>query len=171
MAAVAVALAIAVVLVDDDLLAIGQIRGGSAHRIDQDLFTSAIVDQHRHGIAALGGRILGVGMIDVVAGAVGEHGVYEVGFDLWSKPEVAAAAAGVTIGRFVLEVPGHTGSIAFAVDAEVCVDEHRGRRNGVRVFDTLEDDAVLGLDAERLCDSHLQVLPGSHALDFTPAGT
>ena len=46
-----------------------------------------------------------MGVVDVVAGAVGEDGVDEVRLDLGRHRALAGKAAGVTAGRLVLEVP------------------------------------------------------------------
>ena len=82
MAAVGVALAVRVVLVDDDLLAVGQQAVRRLHRPDQDLLGGAVPHHDRPGVGALGRRQLRVRVVDVVAGAVGEDRVDEVGLDL-----------------------------------------------------------------------------------------
>ena len=56
-------------------------------------------------VGALGRGDLGVGVVDVVAGAVGEHRVHEVRLDLGGEDVVEAEAAGVVAGLLVLEVP------------------------------------------------------------------
>ena len=66
-------------------------------------------------------------VVDVVAGAVGEHGVDEVGLDLGRLRALAGEAAGVAPGRLVLEVP------ADLVVLDVAVDEHRRREHRVGV--------------------------------------
>ena len=46
-----------------------------------------------------------MGVVDVVARTVGEHGVDEVGLDLGREQIVEREAAGVVAGVLVLEVP------------------------------------------------------------------
>ena len=58
------------------------------------------------GVGALGRGELGVGVVDVVAGAVGEHGVDEVRLDLGRACAPSGVnAPGVVARRLVLEVP------------------------------------------------------------------
>ena len=92
---------------------------------------------------ALGRGVLGVRVVDVVAGAVGEHRVDEMGLDLGRLRAVAGEAAGVAAGRLVVEVP------ADPVLLDVPVDQQRRREDRVRVGGAAERDAVLGLDAAR----------------------
>ena len=56
-------------------------------------------------IEALGRADLGVGVVDVVAGAVGQHRVDEVRLDVGRQRVVEAEPAGVVAGMLVLEVP------------------------------------------------------------------
>ena len=86
-AAVAVALAVGVVLVDDDLLR-PRATARRAASIDRRRISlgGPVADDDLEGVGALGGRALGMGVVDVVAGPVGEHGVDEVGLDLgWHR--------------------------------------------------------------------------------------
>ena len=92
-AAVRVALAVAVVLVDDDLLARGQQPAGRVHRTGEDALPRLVVEHRLQRVAALGRGVLGVRVVDVVAGAVGEHRVHEVGLDLGRLRPVAAKPA------------------------------------------------------------------------------
>ena len=70
-----------------------------------------------------------MGVVDVVAGAVGENRVDEVGLDLRRHRALAGEAAGVAAGRLVLEVPAD-----LAVESgDVGVDEERGRRRRAHV--------------------------------------
>ncbi len=114
--AVRVALAVAVVLVDDDLLARGQQPAGRVHRAGEDALPRLVEQHHLHRVAALGRRVLGVRVVDVVAGAVGEHRVDEMGLDLGRLRPVAGEAARVAAGRLVLEVPTDAALLDVAVD-------------------------------------------------------
>ncbi len=96
-----------------------------------------------------------MGVVDVVAGAVGEHGVYEVGLDLGGRGLLPYEAPGVAGRRLVLEIPvdapgqrGHVG-----------IDQRRRGRDGVRLATTSDDDPVLGLYAEDLNYGHAPTLP------------
>ncbi len=148
--AVGVALAVRVVLVDDQP---GPVVGGEVgrlHRPDEDLLAGPVVAEALEGVAALGGGELGVGVVHVVAGAVGEHRVDQVGLHLRRHGALPGESPGVVARRLVLEVPA--GLLAGHV-VGVGVDEHRGGRDGVRVpVDHL--DAVLGLDAADLGNGH-----------------
>ena len=97
-AAVGVALAVGVVLVDHDLLALGQDALGGHHGPLEDLLGGPVPHDDRPGVGALGRRQLGVGVVDVEAGAVGEHRVDQVGLDLGGHRAVGAEPAGV-VGR------------------------------------------------------------------------
>ena len=87
--AVGVALAVAVVLVDDDLLARGQQLAGGVHRAGEDALPRLVEQHGLHRIAALGRRVLGVRVVDVVARAVREHRVDEMRLDLGRLRAVA----------------------------------------------------------------------------------
>ena len=77
-AAVAVALAVGVVLVDDHLGARRQHPLRRHHRLPDDLLGGLVEHHDLTGVGALRGGDLGVSVVDVVPGAVGEHGVDEV---------------------------------------------------------------------------------------------
>ena len=87
-------------------------------------------------------------VVDVVAGAVGEHRVDEMGLDLGRLRALAGEPAGVAAGRLVLEVP------ADLVVLDVAVDQHRRREHGVGVGGAAERDPVLRLDPAHLRDGH-----------------
>ena len=153
-AAVRVALAVAVVLVDDDLLARGQQPTGGIHRAGEDALP-CLVEQHRlHRVAALGRRVLGMRVVDVVARAVGEHRVDEMRLDLGRLRAVAGEAACVVAGRLVLEVP------ADAALFDVAVDQQARRDDRVRVGRAAQRDAEFGLDADDLRDGHVRESTG-----------
>ena len=124
--AVGVALAVGVVLVDDDLLARAEQVAGREHRAGEDPLPRLVGADQLERVGALGRGVLGVRVVDVVAGAVGEHGVDEVGLDLGRRRALAGEPAGVAPGRLVLEVP------ADLVVLDVAVDEHRRRQHRVR---------------------------------------
>ena len=148
MGAVAVALAVGVVLVDDDLLAgLEQARRGQ-HRSGEDALPRLVGEHQLERVGALGRRVLGVRMVDVVPGAVGQDRVDEVRLDLGRLGAGTPLTPGVDTGRLVLEVP------ADLVVLDVAVDEHRGRQDGVRIGRAAQHDAVLGLDATHLGDGH-----------------
>ena len=98
MAPVALTLAVGVVLVDDDLLAGWQEPCRRGHRPQHDLLAGAVVQQALMGVRAFRRRQLGVGVVDVVAAAIGEHGVDQVGLDLGRERQVHRFAAGVVAG-------------------------------------------------------------------------
>ena len=93
-----------------------------------------------------------MGVVDVVAGAVGEHGVDEHRLDLGCDHVVEREAAGVVGGLFVLEVPADPAPLAVG-RSDVGVDEHRRRRDRI-VVAPAHDDAVLGLDPADLGQRH-----------------
>ena len=175
--AVRVALAVGVVLVDDDLLTGGQQTAGGLHRTGQYPFPGLVKAQGLEGVGALGGGELRVGVVDVVPGAVGQDGVDQVGLHLGRRGVLPGEAPGVAAGRLVLEVPP---DLAVLV---VGVDQHRRRHDGVAIERAPEGDAVFGLDAAHLGDGHelrLQAqrcasVSGSHpapghATDSQPGG-
>ena len=103
-----------------------------------------------------------MGVVDVVAGAVGEHRVDQVGLDLGRQQRRRRLKpAGVVAGVLVLEVPADLA----IVDGEVGVDQQRRGRDRVAVG-AAHHDAVLGLDAADLWDRHVSTLTneatGSH---------
>ena len=126
-AAVRVALAVAVVLVDDDLLAGGQQLAGRVHRAGEDALPRLVEEHGLHRVAALGRGVLGVRVVDVVAGAVREHRVDEMRLDLGRLRAVAGEPARVAARRLVFEVP------ADAVLLDVAVDQEARRDDRVRV--------------------------------------
>ena len=66
-------------------------------------------------------------VVDVEAGAVGEHGVGQVRLDHRRQRALAGEAAGVVARRLVLEVPAD-----LLLDVRrVGVHQHRGRGDGV----------------------------------------
>ena len=93
--AVRIALAVRVVLVDDDGLALGKRPPHRDHRPAQHLLPRLVVEHGLEGIGALGRGELGVGVVDVVPGAVGEHGVDEMGLDLRGHRPLAGESPGV----------------------------------------------------------------------------
>ncbi len=154
-AAVAVALAVGVVLVDHDLGAGRQGRRGRLHRLLQDLLGGAVPHHDLAGVGALGRGDLGVGVVDVVARAVGEHRVDQVRLHVGRHGALGDEAPGVASGRLVLEVPAG----APVQQRHVGVDQHGRRGDRVRLARAAHDDPVLGLDAADLADGHGRTLP------------
>ena len=169
--AVAVALAVGVVLVDDDLLARGQELGGGRHRSVEDQLGRPVVHHDRSRVGALRGRQLRVGVVDVVPGAVGEHGVDEVRLHLGWHLAFRVEAAGIVARLLVLEVPADPrGTRRRARSREplhVGVDQDRGGGDRVRIAPA-DDDPVLGLDPEDLLDRH-RVDPTAPLSSIQPA--
>ncbi len=93
-----------------------------------------------------------MGVVDVVPGAVGEHGVDQHGLDLGCDPFVEREAAGIVGGLFVLEVPTDPTPLTIG-GGDVGVDEHRGGGDRI-VVAPAHDDAVLGLDPADLGQRH-----------------
>ena len=151
---VRVALPVRVVLVDDQPGAVVGGQVGGLHRADEDQLPGPVVAQALHGVTALGGGELGMGVVHVVAGTVGEHRVDQVGLHLGGHGSLPGEAPGVVAGGFVLEVPA--GLLARHV-VGVRVDQHRGGGDGVRIA-VHHLDAVLGLDAADLGNGHAPTL-------------
>jgi len=95
MGAVRVALAVGVVLVDDDVLTGRQRATGRHHGLGEDALAGLVVEDDLAGVGALGRGVLGMGVVDVVPGPVGEHGIDEVGLDVRRHSAVAGVATGV----------------------------------------------------------------------------
>ena len=153
--AVRVALAVRVVLVHADLLARRQEPGRRLHGAGQDGLARLVVQDRLPRRGALRPRELGVGVVDVVTGAVGEHGVDQVRLDLGRHGRLALEAPGVPGGRLVLEVPfdaprqrGHIG-----------VDQRGRGGDGIGLAPAPHDDPVLGLHAEDFHYGHGPTLP------------
>ena len=149
-AAVGVALAVGVVLVDDGRRLVRDAQRRRPHGPPQHLLAGLVVHQALEGGQALGGGVLGVGVVDVEAGAVGEHGVGQVGLDHGGQGALPGEAAGVVAGGLVLEVPAD-----LLLDVRgVGVDQHR--RGGDRVLLRAgRMDPVLGLNPAHLGGGHV----------------
>ena len=80
-AAVAVALAVTVVLVDDQLLPRWEDSVGGVHGSLDDQLGRLVEAHHRQCVGTFGRRQLGMRVIDVVARTVGQHGVDEMRLD------------------------------------------------------------------------------------------
>ena len=65
----------------------------------------AVVHQGGHGVGGLGAGVLGVRVVHVVAGAVGEHGVDQVRLHLGCQRQQERLLPGIVGGRLVVEVP------------------------------------------------------------------
>ena len=122
----------------------------------------------RAGVGALGRGQLGVGVVDVVAGAVGEHGVDQVGLDLGGHRALGRHAPGVVARATRPRSPSRPRAPAVASVArqlvDVGVDQDRRRGDGVRLRRPPDDDPVLGLDPEDLPDRHRTTLSMAYAV-------
>ncbi len=127
MAPVRVALAVAVVLVDDDLLARGEEPPRRVHRPGEDPLPRLVEERRLERVGAFGRGVLGVRVVDVVARAVREDRVDEMGLDLGRLRTVAREAARVAAGRLVFEVPADPALL------DVTVDQEAGRDDRVRL--------------------------------------
>ena len=153
--AVGVALAVGVVLVDDDLVARRQETVGGFHGAPQDQLPGTVVDDNLERVRALGSRVLRMSVVDVVAGTVGEHGVDEVGLDIRGHRALAGIATSVTTRRLVLEVPPDP-----AVElSDVRVDQERRRGRRADAARGVHLHPVLGLDPADLGHRHARTLP------------
>ncbi len=149
--AVGVALAVAVVLVDaDPLLRLEHVLSGSG-RPGHDELPGLVIAGCLERLVALRGRVLGVGMVDVQPGPVGQHDVDHPGVHLRRPHAVESEAAGVAAGGFLFERPLHPHP-----GAAVGVDDQRGRQRRIEVGLVADDDAVLRLGAENLVYRHDQ---------------
>ena len=161
MAAVAVALAVGVVLVDDDLaglLARGPRRLGElvVRRVDadaDDLLGGAVPTDGFEGGRRLGVGDLRMGVVDVVPRAVGEHGVDERRLQFRHHRLVEVEATGVVAGLLVVEVPAGARGAAIGERRHEGVDQQRRRRHRVGLA-AADHDAVLGLDPADLRQRH-----------------
>ena len=81
-ASVTVALAVGIVLIDDQLLTLWKHLVGRFHGLDQNHLRCPVLKNHREGVSTLWSGKFRVGVVNVVTGTVGEDGVYEMGFDL-----------------------------------------------------------------------------------------
>src|ERR1700694_641751 len=94
-------------------------------------------------------------MIYVVAGAVGQHGVDQMGLHLGGHGAFSGKPPGVIARALILEVPTD-----FALKLRhVGVYEHRGGCDRVGVRSADRADAELGLDTAHLLDGHEAPLP------------
>ena len=128
-AAVAVALAVRVVLVDDDLLSLGEDFVGGRHGLDEDQLGCPVEAHQFEGVEAFGRAELGVGVVHVVASSVREHGVDEVRLDFGSQGVERGESPKVEGGTLVDEVPAdprRAGAVAgHRASAQVGVDQQR----------------------------------------------
>ena len=66
---------------------------GGLHRAPQDQLARPVVKHELEGVGAFRGRVLRMGVVDIKARTVGEHGVYEMGLDLRRHRALAGKAA------------------------------------------------------------------------------
>ena len=96
--AVRVALAVGVVLVDDDLLARLDHSPRREHRAGEDALPRLVGAHELERVGALGRGVLRVRVVDVVARPVGEHRVHEMRLDLGRQRSLAREPACVATG-------------------------------------------------------------------------
>ena len=149
-AAVRVALAVRVVLVDDQAATIVHGPVGGLHGALDDELAGPVVEHALEGIGALGGGELGVGVIDVEPGAVGQNRVDQMGLDLWGHRTLAGLAPGVVARGLIFEVPADL----LAGDLiGIGVDQDRRSRDGIRVA-VRHVNAVFSLNSADLGNGH-----------------
>src|ERR1017187_4810300 len=109
----------------------------------------------------------GSSVVDVIAGAVGEHGVHEVRLDLRWHRALTRITASIATRRLVLEVPPD-----LAVESgDVRVDQERGRRRRAHIATGVHVHTVLGLDPADLGYRHSRTLPQRLAPAAAPTPT
>ena len=150
MGAVAVALAVGVVLVDDDVLALRQHLEGGLHRPGQDPLPRLVETHALTRVGTLRRREFGMGMVDVVPSAVGQHGVHQMRLDLGRHGALTGEAARIATGRLVLEVPLDLALLL----GDVGVDQERRGGDRVGLPDAAKHDPVLRLDPADLANRH-----------------
>ena len=116
--AVGVALAIGVVLIDDDFLAGIEDPFGRAHRSGEDPLPRFVGDDELECIRTFRSGVLRMRVVDVVASAVGEHGVDQMRLDDGRAAVGPRKSAGVVARRFVLEVPADPAVFDVGIDQE-----------------------------------------------------
>ncbi len=141
--AVGVALAVAVVLVDEHALRLGHDGAGGGDRPGHDHLARLVVARRLQRVHALRRGVLGVGVVDVEAGAVGEHHVDQPGLQLGWERALVAEAAGVAARRLLVDRPLDAGP-----PATVGVDHRARGEHRVEVGLVADRDAVLGLGAQ-----------------------
>ncbi len=160
MGAVGVALVIRVVLVDQNALF------GRGHRLRalarqvQDALAGAVPDDGVARIRRLGTGVLGMGVVHVEAGAVGQDQVDEARLFLGGALLFlhVLEAPGIPQRTLCLVVPSH----ARAAIGLVGVDQQQGGQDRVEVRLILDRDPVLGLDAHDFRDGH--AVPSNEAV-------
>ena len=103
--AVGVALSVGVVLVEHEFLPSGQKLVSGRHRALDDELAGPVVAHDTERVGALRRGHFGVGVVDVVPGAVAKHCIDEVGFDLRRHCAHGAEPTSVHVGVLVDEVP------------------------------------------------------------------
>ena len=157
-AAVRVPLAVGVVLVDGQAVARREDPLDLPQRALQDALPGLVVDHQRARVGALRRGVLGVRMVDVVAGAVRQDHVGQPEVLLGSLPGLhRLEPPRVPQGRLLLVVPPDP-----AERPRVGVDQQGRREDGVELRRARSGDPVLRLDAHDLGNRHKRrVLPGT----------
>ena len=113
-AAVTVALTVRVVLVDNQFLSVGENLVRGLHGINQNHFCRSVPSDSSPSVSAFRDAQLGVGMVHVVAGSIGQDCVDQMGFDLGGQRADRGEAPYIYVGRLVKEVPPDPGSTGAA---------------------------------------------------------
>ena len=150
--AVGVALAVGVVLVDQDPLLRRRHGFGAGARQVQNALARLVPDHAVPGIGRLGRRVLGVGVVHVEARPVGEDQV--------DQPRLLLRRDLLVL--HVLEAPGVAqGALRLVVPADarrpirlIGVDQEERGEDRIEVGLVLDRDAVLGLDAHYFRNRH-----------------
>ena len=169
--AIGVAFAIGVVLVEHQLLPRWEQLCCGGHRPLDDELPGSVVENGAAWIGDLRGRHLRMGVVDVVAGAVAEDGIDEMGLDLRRQRAERTEASCIGSRGLVNEVPGdHIGAGVglVALGRKKGVDQQRRCCDWVGIVGTAVDDSVLGFDPEGLGDGH-RANP-SHSSPLHPIG-
>ncbi len=152
MGAVGVALGVGVVLVDEDALLGRGHRLGAGAREVQDPLPGPVPDHAVARIGGLGRGVLGMGVVHVEAGAVGEDQVDEARLFLRGYLLVLHVLEPARVAQRALRlvVPADAGGAVGLVG----VDQQQRGQNWIEVRLVLDRDAVLGLDPHHLRNRH-----------------
>ena len=145
MTPVAIALPVAVVLVDEHFLPIGQQAGGVSTTDLDDALARLLMNDEVPGVRDLGTRVLGMRVIDVVASTVDERLVPSDVLLVVRRVLLAIHLEPARIRQRILlvVVPEDVAARVFPV----CVDQQHTSRDGIEVRIILDHDAELDFRA------------------------